>query len=155
MGALGDSCQNRKHTGIDLAGVSLSRHGVAAGKAHLLRDHGIGLPALLMVAVKKLQEAGLGASGSLRAQKLHGTEHMLQILQVKKQLLQPQGSPLSHGSGLCRLEMGEGKGGLILILIGKLCQLCHHIQELFAHQAQGLGHDDDVRIVSHVAGGGA
>ena len=132
--ALGNACQHAHHPGVDLPGIGLSRYRIAGIKSHLGRDHLIGLPAFLMIPVKQLQEAGLGAGGSFRAQKLHGRQHIIKILQIQVQIMEPQGSPLSHCSGLGWLEVGKRQGRLILILIRELGQFRHDIDQLLSHQ---------------------
>ena len=138
------------HSGVHLAGVSLSGYRVALGKAHLLRDHGIDLVDGLLISVEQLQEGSLGSRGSLGAEKLHGTENIVQILQIKIKLLQPQSRTLSHGSGLCRLEVCECKGRLCLIFFRKISQLGNDIDQLLLHKLQSLCHHDNIGIVSHI-----
>ena len=108
-----------------------------------------------MIPVEKLQEAGLGSRGSLRSQKAQRAQDIVQILQIHFQVHHPQGGPLSHSGGLGRLEVGEGQGGQILILFRKARQLSQHIDQLLSHQLQRLRHNNDIRIVAHIAGGGA
>ena len=67
MGALGDASQDGEHAAVHFPGISLAGNREAARKAHLFRDHLIGLPAFFMVPVKQLQEAGLGSGGPLGA----------------------------------------------------------------------------------------
>ena len=86
MGALGDSRQHAKDTAVNLSGIRLSGNREAVMEAHLFRDPPVRLAALLMIAVKQLQKAGLGSRRSLGAQKLHRTDHMIQILQIQAQI---------------------------------------------------------------------
>ena len=155
MGALGDPRKDREDAAVDLPGIGLSRHRKTSVKAHLLRDHLVRPPAFLMVAVEQLQEAGLGPGGPFRSQQLHGTQHIVHIIQIQLQLHQPQGGPLAYCGGLGRLEMGEGQGRLVFIPSGKCRQLSHHVQQLFPYQAEGFRHDDHIRIIPHIAGGSA
>ena len=75
-------------------------------------------------------------------------------LQVHHQLVGPQGGALAHGGGLGGLAVGVGHAGHVLVLLGKVGQLCQHADELFAHQLQALPHHDDVGVVAHIAAGG-
>ena len=60
---------------------------------------------------------------------------------------------LSHGSGLRRLKMREGKRGLRLILVRKVRQFTHHIHQLLFYQLKRLRHHNNIRVVPHIAGG--
>ena len=79
---------------------------------------------------------------------------MVDLGQIHHQLVGPQGSTLAHGGGLCGLAVGVGHAGHILVLLGKVCQLCQHTHQLFAHQLQTLPHHDDIGVVAHIAAGG-
>lgn len=89
-----------------------------------------------MVAVKKLQEAGLGAPVVSEPKKTHGTDKVVQIAQIQLSAPISTECPLSHrGGGLGRLEMGERQSGLSLKPIrGILGQLGDHVDQLAAHQ---------------------
>src|SRR5699024_9368609 len=106
-------------------------------------------------SVKELQEAGLCSRSSLGSQKLQASQHVLQILQIHHKLLEPERCPLSYSGGLGRLEVREGQSGKLLVPVGEIRQLCYHVHDLLSHQLQRLGHDDDVRVVPHVAGCGS
>ena len=155
MGALGNACQDIDHPGIYLAGIRLSGYRITIRKTHLSGYHPIRQTAFLMISVKKLQKAGLGTGRPLGPKQLHRIQHMIQILQIQAQLLQPQGRPLAHGRRLGRLKMGEGQCRLILVGFGKSCQLGHDIDQLLSYQPQGLCHDNNIGIVSHITGGRA
>ena len=75
-----------------------------------------------MVTVKQFQETGLGACGALGAKKAHGTNQIIQVVQIQLQFHHPKGGALSYRCGLGGLEMGECKGWKFLIGIGKLSQ---------------------------------
>ena len=107
-----------------------------------------------MVPVKKLQEAGLGAGGSLGTQKAHGTDQVIQVIQIQLKLHHPQGGALTNRGWLGRLEVGKRKGGKVLVCFSETGQLRQYVDQFLPHQLQGLGHDDNVRIISHVTGGG-
>lgn len=63
-----------------------------------------------MVPLKELQEAGLGACGSLYAAETQVVARTLQVAHVHGQILQPQTGPLSHGGQLGRPASGTGEG---------------------------------------------
>ena len=159
IGHLGGACRDAgehiQHSGVYLSGVGLAGYRIAGGKAHLLRDHGIQSVHLIHVAVKQLQEGCLSSGGSLGTQKLHGGNHIVQILQIQVKLLHPQGGALSYRGGLSGLKMGECQRGKILVAVRKGGKFCQHVHQFFLHQLQSLCHDDDVRIVAHIAGGRA
>ena len=106
-----------------------------------------------MISVKKLQEAGLGAGGSLGTQKAHGTDQVIQVIQIQLKLHHPQGGALTNRGWLGRLEVGERKCGQILVFFSEPGQLRQHVEQFLPHQLQGLSHDDNIRIISHVTGG--
>ncbi len=155
MGGGGDPRQHVGHSGVHLSGIGLAGNGETFLKAHLCGYHRIYLVDGLLIPVEKLQKRRLRARGSFGSQQLHAPEDIVHILQVHKEFLNPEGSPLSHRGGLGRLEMGEGQRGLGLVLVCKIRQHPDHVHQLLLHQTQGLGHDDNVRIIPHVAGGGS
>ena len=46
---------------------------------------------------------------------------------------------------MCESQCGQG-----FILIGEMCQFCQDIDDLFAHQLQGIAHDDDISVVTDI-----
>lgn len=64
-----------------------------------------------MVPLKELQEAGLGARGSLDTAETQVVARTLQVAHVHGQVLQPQTGPLSHGGQLGRPASGTGGEG--------------------------------------------
>ena len=79
---------------------------------------------------------------------------MVDLGQIHHQLVGPQGSALAHSGGLCGLAVGIGHAGHILVLLGKVRQLCQHTHQLFTHQLKTLPHHDDVGVIAHIAAGG-
>ena len=152
---MGDAGEEIQHLAVQFAGVGLAGDGEALVISHLLGDFFVQLAALLVVPFKQFQEAGLGAGGAFAAQEFCLGELVLHILQIHQQVLDPQGGPFAHGGGLSRLEVGESQGGQVLIGLGKVGQHPDDTHNLVANELEGFGHDDDVRIVPHVAGGGA
>ena len=152
---VGGSPNARKHIGhpgVHLSGIRLAGHRETLLKAHLLRNHGIDPIHLLLVPVKKFQEGGLGACGPFGSQKFHTSQAVVQIFQIQTELLQPQRRPFSHRGGLGRLKMSERQSGLGLVFFCKIPQHRHHIHKLFLHKPQSLGHNNNVRVVPHIAG---
>ena len=80
---------------------------------------------------------------------------MIKILKIQTEFLHPKGSSLSYRSGLCRLKMSKCQSRLIFILICKGSKLSDHIDKLFLHQLKCLCHNDNIRIISHIAAGGS
>ncbi len=78
---------------------------------------------------------------------------MLHFLQIQNKFIQPQARPLSDGRRLCRLEMRKAKRRLIFIFARKSGKCRNDIYKLFVHQTQCIPHDDNVRIVTHIAAG--
>ena len=139
-GALGNAGQGAQHLIIHLAAVGLAADGHHLVKAHLggdVRLHGLDL---LLVALKQLHKAGLGAGGALGAAQGQMGNAGVQLLQVHVELVHPQGGALAHGGQLGRLAVGVGQAGHILVFPGKVGQQGQHADELFAHQLQALAH---------------
>ena len=51
--------------------------------------------------------------------------------------------------------MGKAKGWHILVLIGKISELRYDIYQLFLNKIQCITHDDDIRVITHIAGCGS
>ena len=137
-------------TGICLAGY---RH--AAVKSHLLSDHGIQAVHLVQVSVKELQEGRLRSCRSLAAQKLEICKHMLYFAQSQIEFLHPQCRSLAYGCRLRGLEVRKSQGGKALVFVSEFREFGQHVDQLAADQSERLSHDYDVRIVAHIAAGGA
>ena len=155
MRALGDAGQDVQHPGVHLPGIGLSGDRDAGIKPHLLRDHRIDEPDLLLISFEQFLEARLGAGGALAAEKLHGGKHVIQILEIQHQFVDPESGSFPDSGRLGRLEVSEGQGGQVLVPVGEGRQLRDDVQELFPDQLQGFGHEDDVGVVADVAAGGA
>ena len=153
MGGCGDSRQHIRHSCINLSGIGLSGYRETFLKSHLLSDHGIDLVNRLLIPVKQLQKRSLRSRCSLRSKELHGAEHIVQILIVQIKFLQPECRALSHGCRLCRLEMRECQRRLRLIFLSEIRQLRHNVYQLLFHKLQCLCHDNNIGIVTHIAGG--
>ena len=154
-GALGNPRQSRNHIVVHLPGVGLSANGHNACKAHFLGNLLLQLLDLLVVSLEQLQEGGLSTGGTLGAQQLQCGDAVLHLLQIHKKIVHPKGSPLADGDQLGRLEMGEAQSGHSLILVGKGGQMGNHLHQLGPNQLQTFPHQNHIRVVAHVAAGGA
>ena len=146
------ACQDIGNPGINLSGIGLAGNSIALLEAHLGSNRRINLVNSLLVAIKELKEACLCAGSPLGAQQLQAVHNILQVLQVHNELLSPQGSTLAHSSRLCRLKMGECQGRQILIFLCKLGKLGNHIDQFLLNQLQGLTHDDNIGVITNIAG---
>ena len=82
-------------------------------------------------------------------------QHVVQVLQVQQQVLDPEGGPLAHGGGLGRLEVGEAQAGLVLPLGGEAAPGRRSTSSRRrAQQPQGLAADEQVAVVGDEAAGG-
>ena len=79
---------------------------------------------------------------------------MVDLGKIHHQLVGPQGGTLAHGGGLCRLAVGIGHAGHVLVLLSKAGELCQHTDQLFANELQALPHHDDIGVIAHIAAGG-
>ena len=75
----GDAGDHIHHPRIQFSGIGLAGNRETFLESHLLRNHLICLAALLMVAVEKLEEAGLCTGRTLGAKQLQLGKHVVQI----------------------------------------------------------------------------
>ena len=78
---------------------------------------------------------------------------LVQVTQIHHQVVQPQGGPLAYGGGLRRLVVSVGQAGQILVFLGEIRQLGDGVDQLPADELQGLGHDDHISVIAHIARG--
>ena len=151
---LGDPRQGSQDGRVHLSGVGLAGDRLDQVKAHLRGDLPIQLQNLVLIPAEELQEAGLGAGGSLAAQQLQVGQAVLHLLQIHEQLVHPEGGPLAHGDHLGGLIVGVAQGGQSLVFVGKLAQSSQDTHQLVPDKPEGLAHDDDIGVVPHIAAGG-
>ena len=154
--ALANTGQCVQDKSIHLAAVGLAGHrynGLGV-KAHLLCNGSIHGTDLVGIALEQFHKGSLRTGGALDTAQLQGSQTMVDLSQIHHQLVGPQGSALAHGGGLCGLAVGVGHARHILVLLGKVRQLCQHTHQLFTHQLKTLPHHDDVGVIAHIAAGG-
>ena len=141
---------------VCLAGIGLAgdRLDLVRIKAHLCGNLPVQFPDLVPVAAKQLQEAGLGAGGSLASQQAQAGQTVVHLVQVLEQLVHPQGGPLAHGDHLGSLVVGVAQGGQGLVAVGKLGQAGQHPHQLVPDEEQAFFHQQNVGVVPHIAAGG-
>ena len=152
--ALGDGGQHVEDAAVELAGIGLTGDREAAVEAELGGDHAVHLVDAGLVALEEIQEAGLGARGAPAAQKAEGGQHEVQLLQIKLQVLQPEGGALAHRHELGGLIMGVAQRGEGFIFLRKGGQIFHHVEKLAAEITQTVAVKDEVGVVGDIAGGG-
>ena len=106
-----------------------------------------------MVAVEQLHEARLRAGRTLGAEHTQVCDAELDLVQIHQQLVDPEGRALADGGQLCRLEMREAEGRLILVCVSKCAQLADDGNQLLADEQQALLELDDVGVVADVGAG--
>jgi len=154
-GGLGDASQGVEHQHVHLTGIGLAGHGHAAVEAHLRSDLPFQLLDFLMVALKQLQERGLGAGGALAAQQLQVVDAVLHLVEIHQQFVHPKRGTLADRGQLGGLEMGEPQGGQRLVGVSEFGQIVQHPHQLIPHQEKSFPHDDHIGVVSHIAAGSA
>ena len=152
VGALGDAGERAEHAAVQFARIGLAGNGKALLHAHLAGDAPFQLVHLFAVAVEELHKALLRAGRAAVAQQLEGGKGEVHFIQIHQQILHPQGGALAHGGELRRLQMGVAEGGQIFIFQRKGAQAADDLQQLFAHQRQGVAQHEYVGVVGHVAG---
>ena len=103
--------QRRKHVDIDLARVGLARHRHGIGEFEQLCYALVQSLDLVVVTIKKLQEAGLRTCGALDATEAKVVACTAQVTQIPQQVLDPQRRTFTHGRKLRRLHVRESKRG--------------------------------------------
>ena len=76
-------------------------------------------------------------------------------MQIHDELVQPEAGTLAHCGKLGGLKMGEAQRGQGLIFIRKAGEVADDPHQLVPNQLQRLLHQDDVRVVAHIAACGA
>ena len=153
IGALGDGTETAQNPAVHLPGIGLAAHREALGKAELGGDAAVHLVDLLLVAVKEIHEAGLGAGGAPAAQEFHAGHQCVQLLQVGEKVLHPQRGPLAHSDGLGGLIVGVAQGGCGGVLLGEGRQIGQHRQQLAPEIGQAVPVQDQIGVVGDVAAG--
>ncbi len=77
---------------------------------------------------------------------------MLRLFQIHHEFVDPERRSLSDCRRLRRLEMRKTERGLILVFIRKFRECRDDINQFPADQLQSLPHNNNVRIISDVAG---
>ena len=129
-----NSCKNIGNTCIYLTGIGLSGYRIAFLKSHLLCDHRINLVDSLLISVKQFQKACLCSGCTFGSQKLHCSQNILQILQIKQEFLCPECCTLTYCSRLCRLKMCKCQSRLIFIFISESRKLGNNIDQFLLHK---------------------
>ena len=153
MRACRNSRKDIQHPGVYFTGICLSGNRIAALESHFLSNHGIDPVDGLLVSVKQFQETCLCSCGSLGAQKFQASQHIFQILQVHEEFLSPECGAFSHCCGLRRLEMSKRQRRLRFIFIREPGKFSDYIDQFLSHQLQRFRHHDNIRIITHIAGG--
>ena len=149
--ALRDAGEHLQHGEVRLSGIGLAGDGLAGGKAHLLRDHGLEPLGLFRVAVEQGKEACRRAGRALAAEELELRELKIKLVKVKEQVAYPQTRPLAHGRWLGGLEVGVGQRRQRGVLLRKVRQRRDGVEQQAADEAQPLAHAEDVGVVPDIA----
>ncbi len=77
---------------------------------------------------------------------------MLEIVEIRQKILDPEGRALSDGRRLRGLEMGKRESREILVSAGKIREDADGIDQFPADQPKAFRHEEDVGVVPHIAG---
>ena len=155
VAALGDGAETGENPAVQLAGIGLAADIEHAVKAEAPHEAAVQLLHLSVIPVEQLQQAGLRAGGAAAAQERNGGKDKIQLLQIGGQILQPEGGPLAHGDQLGGLIMRIAQGGQGFGPVGKGREISHDLQQLAPEIAERVPVENQVRVVRHIAGGGA
>ena len=155
VGALSHGAETVQHPAVHLPGIGLAADGEALRKAEFSGNAAVHLVDLLLVAVKQLHKAGLGAGGAPAAQEFHSRQQVIQLLQIGQEVLHPQRGPLAHRDGLGGLIVGVAQRGDGGILLSKGRQIGQHRQQLTTQVFQAVPVQNQVGVVGDVAAGSA
>ena len=103
--------QRRKHIDIDFARVGLARHRHGIREFEELCHALVQSLDLVVVTIKKLQEAGLRTCGAFDATETKVVACTTNVTQIPQQVLDPQRRTFTHGGKLRRLHVRESKRG--------------------------------------------
>jgi hypothetical protein len=129
--------------------------GIRRLETELAGNEPVQLLDLRVIAVEQREERGLRAGRSLHAAELELTQTILELGQIKHQIVAPQRGPFADGRRLRRLQMREAQARQITILDGKPRQMVDDGRQLADEQFQPLPHQQQVGVVGDVATGGA
>ena len=155
IGALGDTAETVEDPAVHFPGIGLAAHGEALRKAEPGGNAAVHLVDLLLVALKQVHKAGLGAGGAPAAQEFQSRQHLIQLLHVTEEVLHPQRGPLAHRHRLGRLIVGIAQRGGGGVPPGKIRQIHQHRQQLCPQIPQAVPVQDQVGVVGDIAAGGA
>ena len=147
-----DACKNIHHSCIYFSGVGLTGYRIAFLEAHLSCNHRINLINGSMISVEQLQERGLCSGGTFGPKEFQTTLYIFQVLQIHHEFLHPESCSLPYCGRLCRLEMCKSECRLGLLLISEFGQSSNHIHQFLFHQFQSFCHNDNVCVITNVAG---
>jgi len=110
-GAGANPREHREHSMIHLAWIRLPDDVVRTRETEARRQAGVELVDLLVVAAEELQKAVFRAGRPTGATEPELAEHQVHLLEISKQVQQPQGGALAHRGGLGRLPVGIAERG--------------------------------------------
>lgn len=141
-----ETSQRSQNIGIDLPRVGLSGDRVGVRQTRQLGDPLIERFDLVMVPIKELQEAPLSPRGPLDSSEPDIVPRSLEVPQVPKKLLDPEGSPLSDGGQLGGLEVGESEGGEVSVGLGELGETRDDGGQLGEEDVESVSEEDQVGV---------
>src|SRR5439155_7450923 len=107
-------------------------------KTKFLSDESFELSHLRVIAVKKVQEAGLRAGGAFNAASSQRLRAVLDFREVERQIISPQASPLAHGRRLGRLQVRVTQTSEVAMLLGEAAKLIDDCGQTAGQKLQPL-----------------
>ncbi len=154
VSALSHGAEAVQNPAVHLPGVGLAANREGLFKAELPGDPPVHLVDFGPVSLKEVQEAGLRAGGPSASQEFQVLQHKVQLLQVRQEILHPEGGPLAHRDQLGGLIVGVAQGRGVRVLPGELREVPQQGQKALPEIPQALTVEDEVGVVGDIAAGG-
>ena len=149
--ALADGRQRVQNPAVEFPGIRLPADGIAALKAKLCGDLPVHLVDLRRIAVKQFNEAGLRAGRTPAAEETERAQRVLHLLEIQRQILQPQRRTLADGRQLRGLIVCVGKGRHSSIALCESTEVPHGRLQFSFQIPQRLAVKDQICIVRYIA----
>ena len=151
--ALPDGRQHIQDATVGFARIGLAADREAFFKAELGSDAAVHLVDLVSVAIEEIQKARLRAGGAAAAEKAHGVNDEIKLLQICTEVLHPQRRALADGHGLRGLIVRVAQSRGFSVFARKYRQVAHHAQKLPPQIPEAVAIEDEIGVICYIAAG--
>jgi hypothetical protein len=117
-------------------------------EAHPLTDREVEGVDFVVVALEQLQEGSLRARRAANTPETQRRDPVVELLQVQKKILNPEGRAFADCGGLGGLEVGVPEGRELRVLAGEPCEGLHTTCDPGAREFEGCPVQDQVGVVT-------